>query len=56
MSSSLLLQFITLVESNIVSFTLIQSNEIDGKNYEMDGVKHEIDGVNNKIDRGNHVK
>ena len=36
----------SLVESNIVYFSLIQSNEIDGANYEMDGVKYEIDGVN----------
>ena len=46
----------SLVESNIVDFSLIYSNEIDGENYEMDGVKHEIDGLNHKIDGGNHVK
>ena len=35
----------------------IQSNEIDGANYEMDGVKHKIDGVNHKnLYLGNHVK
>ena len=45
-----------LVQSNIVNFSLILSNEIDGENYEMDGVKHKIDVVNNKIDGGNHVK
>ena len=54
MSSSWVL--CSLVKSNIVYFSLILSNEIDGANYEMDGVKHEIDGVNNKIDGGNHVK
>ena len=37
-------------------FSLIQSNEIDGANYEMDGVKHKIDRVNHKIDGGIHVK
>ena len=46
----------SLVESNIVYFSLIQSNEIDGANYDMDRVKHEIDGVNHKRDGGNHVK
>ena len=46
----------SLVESNIVYFSLIQSNEIDGANYEMNGVKLEIDGVNHKVDAGNHVK
>ena len=45
-----------LVQSNIVNFSLIMSNEIDGENYEMDGVKHKIDGVNHKIDGGNHIK
>ena len=56
MSSSWVL--CSLVESNIVYFSLILSYEIDidGTNYEMDIVKHEIDGVNNKIDGGNHVK
>ena len=61
MSSSWVL--CSLVESNIVYFSLIKSNEIDGANYEMDGanyemdgVKYEIDGVNHKIDGGNHVK
>ena len=44
------------VEANIVYFSLIMSNEIDGANYEMDGVKHEIDGVNHKIDGRNDVK
>ena len=48
--------FCSLVKSNIVYFSLIQSNQIDGANYEMDGVKHEIDGVNLKIDGANHVK
>ena len=46
----------SLVESNIVYFSLILSNEIDGANYEIDGGKHEIDVVNHKIDGGNHVK
>ena len=44
------------MERNVVYFILIQSNEIDGANYEMDGVKLEIDGLNHKIDGGNHVK
>ena len=44
------------MESNIVYFSLISSNEVDGANYEMDGGKYEIDGVNHKIDGGNHVK
>ena len=35
---------------------LIQSNQIDGGNYEIDGVKHESDGVNHNIDGENHVK
>ena len=48
--------FCSLVKSNIVYFSLIQSNQIDGANYEMDGEKHEIDGVNLKIDGANHVK
>ena len=52
MSSSALL--CSLVESNVVSFSLIQSNEIDGANYEMDGVKYEIDGVKHEIDGVNH--
>ena len=38
--------FVSLVKSNIVYFSLIQSNEIDGANYKVDGVKYEIDGVN----------
>ena len=42
--------FCSLVKSNIVYFSLIQSIQIDGANYKMDGVKHEIDGVNLKID------
>ena len=47
----------SLVQSNIVNFSLILSNEIDEENYEMNGVKHEIDGVNLKIEDGeNHVK
>ena len=54
MSSSQVL--CSLVKSNIVYFSLIQSNEIDGANYEMDGAKHEIDGVNHEIDGANHVK
>ena len=48
--------FCSLVQSNIVYFGLIQSNQIDGTNYEMDGVKREIDGLNLKIDGANHVK
>ena len=47
---------LSLVKSNIVYFSLIQSNEIDGENYEMDGVKNEIDDVNHKIDGKNQVK
>ena len=50
------LSIFSLVESNIVYFSLVQSNEIDEENYEMNGVKHEIDGVNHKIDGGNHVE
>ena len=46
----------SLLKTNIVHFSLIYSNEMDGVNYEIDGVKHEIDEVNNKIDGGNHVK
>ena len=46
--------FCSLVKSNIVYFSLIYSNEIDGANYDMDGVKHEIDGVNFEIDGANH--
>ena len=45
-----------LVKSNIVYFSLIQSNEIEVTNYEMDGAKHEIDGVNHEINGANHVK
>ena len=37
-------------------YSPIQSDEIDGANYEMNGVKLEIDGVNHEIDVGNHVK
>ena len=48
--------FCSLVTSNIVYFSLIQSNQIDGASYEMDGAKHEIDGVNLEIDGANHVK
>ena len=44
------------VEYFVVQLSQIQSNEIDGANYEMNGVKLEIDGVNHKIDVGNHVK
>ena len=43
MSSSYVL--FTQVKSKIVYFSLIQSNEIDGPNYEMDKAKPEIDGV-----------
>ena len=46
----------SFVKSNIVYFSLIQSNQIDGQYYEMDGVKHEIDGVNLDTDGANHVK
>ena len=45
-----------VVEYFLVQLSQIQSNEIDGVNYEMDGVKQEIGGVNHKIDGGNHVK
>ena len=58
------------VQSCQVKYSLFQSNQIDGANYEMDGanyemdganyemdgVKYEIDGVNHKIDGGNRVK
>ena len=47
----------SLVKSNIVYFSLIQSNEIDGANYKVDGVKYEIDGVNHvEINEANHDK
>ena len=49
--------FVSLVKSNIVYFSLIQSNEIDGANYKVDGVKYEIDGVNHvEINGANHDK
>ena len=48
-------KFCSLVKSNIVYFSLIQSNEIDGVNCEVDGVKHEIDRVNHEIHGVNHV-
>ena len=39
--------FFSLVKSNIVYFSLNQSNEIDGANYKIDGVNHvEINGAN----------
>ena len=53
MSSSKVL--FSLVESNIAYFTLIQSNEIDGANYELDGANHQIYRVNHEINGANHV-
>ena len=49
-------EYFSLVRSNLVNFRIILSNEIDGENYEMDGVKHKIHEVKHKIDGGNHVK
>ena len=51
--------FCSLVKLTIVYFCQIQSNVIDGANYEMDEsdeAKHEIDGVNHEIDGSNHIK
>ena len=49
-------QTVEYFQASQVKYSLVQSNEIDGENYEMNGVKHKIDGVNHKIDGGNHVK
>ena len=49
-------EYFEVQSSQIQFFSPIQSDKIDGANYEMNGVKLEIDGVNHKIDVGNHVK
>ena len=46
----------SLVMSNIVYFSLIQSNQIDRVNYEMGGAKQDIDYLIHEMDGANHVK